>query len=266
MARRVVLFAFAVLGTAALHLLMWSNRKEPARPIPLVTPLSVACEVGDLAQVKVLLAAGADPNELSGSLRYSPLDRAVLHGAPPDWPMFTAWPQERPFGSSTATYLAIVKELLDQGGGLDLERPDYGGCPFHLAATSGYPPLIRVLVAGGRSTRVRDRSGGTPLHWVGKRVDEWRLEAHNPLGFEDAQETIRLIVRAGCDIDAADDEGRTALHESAQFGRLNVVRALVACGANVNVRDKCGLTPLDYARTVAIEKVIRDAGGKGLGE
>ena len=42
--------------------------------------------------------------------------------------------------------------------------------------------------------------------------------------------------------------------------------ALVACGANVKVKDADGLTPLDCARTVAVEKVIRDAGGKGLVE
>ena len=51
-----------------------------------------------------------------------------------------------------------------------------------------------------------------------------------------------------CDsIDARDIDGYTALHFAANFGRTSTVRALVAAGASLNVRDDEGWTPLQKA-------------------
>eukprot|EP00899_Mesostigma_viride_P001574 jgi/Mesvir1/11417/Mv25117-RA.2 len=48
------------------------------------------------------------------------------------------------------------------------------------------------------------------------------------------------------DMDVADD-GRTLLHVAAQAGRLNIVRRMVAGGANKEAKDKDGQTPLYIA-------------------
>ena len=48
-------------------------------------------------------------------------------------------------------------------------------------------------------------------------------------------------------IDARDIDGRTALHFAANFGRTSTVRALVAAGASLNIRDDEGWTPLQKA-------------------
>ena len=48
-------------------------------------------------------------------------------------------------------------------------------------------------------------------------------------------------------IDARDIDGYTALHLAAKFGRTSTVRALVAAGASLNIRDDEGWTPLQKA-------------------
>ena len=51
----------------------------------------------------------------------------------------------------------------------------------------------------------------------------------------------------GTDIDAVESNGRTALHGAAQKGYDQVVRFLAERGANLQIKDRRGFTPLDAA-------------------
>ncbi|MCG8417356.1 MAG: ankyrin repeat domain-containing protein [Proteobacteria bacterium] len=55
------------------------------------------------------------------------------------------------------------------------------------------------------------------------------------------------MVDGGADLNAADYDGRTALHLAAAEGRLDVVAYLLNRGARVNVIDRWGGTPLQDA-------------------
>ncbi len=60
-------------------------------------------------------------------------------------------------------------------------------------------------------------------------------------------------------IDEADDAGRTMLHREVVAGNANLVRALLARGANVGTRTKSGKTALGLAREVgwaAVEQML----------
>src|SRR5205814_2571898 len=63
----------------------------------------------------------------------------------------------------------------------------------------------------------------------------------------EAIEAIRVCLDAGVDVNAADSNGRTALHGAAQKGYDQVVRILVGHGAKLDVKDRRGFTPLDAA-------------------
>ena len=62
-------------------------------------------------------------------------------------------------------------------------------------------------------------SGSTPLH----------------------HEAVELLVVAGADVEARDDDGRTPLHTAS---RAEEIAVLVTAGANLEARDNDGLTPL----------------------
>jgi ankyrin repeat protein len=67
----------------------------------------------------------------------------------------------------------------------------------------------------------------------------------------DMIETIKLLLAAGLDINAAESTGRTALHGAALQGFDPVVQFLVEKGASLDVKDRNGRTPLDMAMGLA---------------
>ena len=60
---------------------------------------------------------------------------------------------------------------------------------------------------------------------------------------KDYPELIALLIKHGADIDATHKNGNTA----AEFGKTNVLRALVDAGACMNVRDKADKSAFDVA-------------------
>ena len=60
-------------------------------------------------------------------------------------------------------------------------------------------------------------------------------------------EQIRELVAKGLDVNAADEEGRTALMNAAESGQGPIAVALVEAGADLNTRSASGDTALIYA-------------------
>ena len=81
---------------------------------------------------------------------------------------------------------------------------------------------------------------------------------------------MMALLVAGTDVNAARDNGLTALIFACYRGRLNSARLLVAAKALVNVRNTNGLTPLKCARgrggnaNPAIEALLLDAGATAV--
>lgn len=76
------------------------------------------------------------------------------------------------------------------------------------------------------------KNGGTPLHWVNTR------------------DALDDLLERGCDINALDFSGRTALHIMVSKNKLDCVVSLVAKQAEIDIRDEYGCTPLH----IAVEK------------
>ena len=58
----------------------------------------------------------------------------------------------------------------------------------------------------------------------------------------------KALLQAGCDINAADSNGRTPLMYAARYCRPTAVRLLLEHGANAKAKDKSGKTALDLAK------------------
>ena len=61
--------------------------------------------------------------------------------------------------------------------------------------------------------------------------------------------TVRALLSAGANVDAATDDGETPLWNAAQHGQTNAMRELLAAGANVDVASTSfsGWRPLHIA-------------------
>jgi ankyrin repeat protein len=78
--------------------------------------------------------------------------------------------------------------------------------------------------------------------------------------FSQAQgELVRMLIAAGADVNAKDAYGTTALWESALYGLSNNVEALLEAGADVNIFVD-GLTPLHAATGILAAENEYDTG------
>lgn len=107
--------------------------------------------------------------------------------------------------------------------------------------------VVTLLTKGKASTLSRDPHGFTPLHRACCLVTEDRSI---PL------EIVKLLVAHGANVNDVNPSprtsdrsglGRTPLILASIIGDERVVRALVLSGAEVDYRDKKGLSALDYA-------------------
>ena len=60
----------------------------------------------------------------------------------------------------------------------------------------------------------------------------------------------KLLIAAGAELDAPNEDGFTALHHAAAGGHLSVVKLLVEAGASTTVRNDENHTPPDLAQII----------------
>ena len=249
--------------------------RRRARPLTGgLTALVFAARQGDLESARLLLDAGADVNQTT-EYGWTPLLTAVHNryyrlaalllerGADPNiankggWsPLYIATDNRNiesgdyPTRMPDLDHLELVALLL--AGGADpnarmasstetrtifthqwLYEP--GATPFLRAAQSGDLNLLRLLLEHGADPALATTNSTTPLMvaagigWVEGVTYEWSRA--------DTLATVRLLLELGADVNAADGDGRTALHGAAHKGRNDVVRTLVDHGADLAARD-----------------------------
>ena len=104
-----------------------------------------------------------------------------------------------------------------------------------------FSPIVTLVLV----VTVLASAGGIP-RVTGDRGDDESLVLHAANDGDVA--TIRRLARAGVDIDAVPNAGRTtALLTAAAAGRADAARALLGLGARVDRTCSTGLTPLAWA-------------------
>ena len=220
---------------------------------------------------KFLIEAGADVN-LWDIYGQTPLYVAVDQNTLPIGRRVEIPTMDRTTGEE------IVRLLLERGANPNAQlklRPRYrniphdryrdpmivwGTTPLLRAAKAGDLPLMRLLLAHGALADLANSQGVTPLMAA---VGDGHI--HDPTrGLErtedDALECYALLLAAGADVNARTPLGyadadlkirtpanRTALHAAASRGWNRVVQRLVEDGAELDVIDSNGLSPIDYA-------------------
>ena len=129
-----------------------------------------------------------------------------------------------------------------------------GKTPLHLACWSRLVTNVNVLLAAGANPGAKDKSGKTPLHWAfgggaaSKRA--WQAVFDSNYGNDGRVEVLRALIVAGADVDAADTDGKTPLHSACTVGHLESVEVLLAADAQRAPKDADDQTPLDCVKGV----------------
>jgi ankyrin repeat protein len=108
---------------------------------------------------------------------------------------------------------------------------------------------------------------GASARNVTSRYDGTALIAAAHLGHA---EVVRVLIRAGAPLDHVNNLGWTALIEAIVLGdggprHTDTLAALIEAGANVNLADRSGKTPLELARArghAAMVERLRQAGAR----
>jgi ankyrin repeat protein len=220
------------------------------------SPLMMAVENGHFELAVALVEAGADPNDRRTG--YTPL-HAVSWVRKPD---ASDLGDPAPIGSGRLTSLQFVRALVERGANVNARldksapRPPYaatllkseGATPFLMAADRADVPLMRELLKLGADPFLPNADNSTPL------MAAAGFGTANPLeeaGTEpEAQEAVKLLLDAGADINAVDNNGDTAMHGAAYGNFPTIVQLLADRGADVNIwkrPDTQGRTPLFVA-------------------
>ncbi len=252
--------------------------------------LVVAAHGGHGSLAALLLRAGADPD--AAPLGYTALHAAVLRGALRD----RGVPNDDP-GAGVPLVRALLAHGADPDPRLARGTPvrrwshDFafmdrwvGATPFWLAAHFLETEMMEVLADAGADPRARSRDGATPLMaaaglgynrgggsaFIRDRRD---FSSYNPvesavLGSmiptaEERRtvEAVAAVLALGGRINAADDDGDTALHAAAAHGMNRVIELLADHGADVGAENRRGQTPVDlavYADGIAGDRYVRE--------
>jgi hypothetical protein len=110
-----------------------------------------------------------------------------------------------------------------------------GATPFLRAAQSGDVELMKLLLSKGADPKIATQNKTTALMvasgigWVEGVTFEWSPQQ--------SLEAVKMLLDLGLDVNAADGDGRTALHGAAHKGRNDVVQLLVDHGAKLDALD-----------------------------
>lgn len=253
------------------------------------TDVLIAARVGDMLKIRMVLAAGANPNAVAAN-GYSALMHAAEMG-----------------------HKDLVEALLTAGAQPSAKNHS-GDAALLLATVEGYKDIVKVLLANNADANVRDGDDVTPLIYASTNcntaivgsllernidvnsgdktgrtaliaataegcsevvtallsreadpnlVDNQRRTALTYAVESGRKDLIQALLQKGATVDARDNEGRSAMIYAVIAGRLDLVRQLLVETADINLRDNESQTPLMYAAASGSEQIVQtllDAG------
>jgi ankyrin repeat protein len=148
----------------------------------------------------------------------------------------------------------IVEILLDAGAGSYGTDPDIhegwqGQTALMWAAAAGHVEVMRVLIDAGASLDEQswmmagpEIDGGRSMGVSFSQIHKGRLSALHFAAREGRLEAAQLLIGAGADIDITDEYGSTPLILAVVNGHLDVAGALLEAGADPDIADQWGRT------------------------
>lgn len=221
------------------------------------TALDWAVREDDMDMADRLIRAGAD---VKSANRYgvSPLSLACVNGDPAMIErLLKAGADPNAEGTEGETPLMTVahtgnadaaKVLLDHGAKVDARESWHGETALMLAAAERHPAMLKVLLAHGADVN----AVSTVVKWerqvTAEPRDKWLpLGGFTALMFaarENCVDCLPILADAGANLNLPDPDGLTPMVDSIINGHYDVARYLLDRGADPNLVDKTGRAAL----------------------
>lgn len=152
--------------------------------------------------------------------------------------------------AAKANDVAAVTRLIQAGGNVNAKDAIQDSA-FLYAGAEGFNEVLQLTLANGADVASTNRFGGTALI---------------PASEHGHVDTVRILLAAGVPVNHVNNLGWTALQEAILLNdggprQQEVVRQLLAAGADPDIRDPQGRTALENAERLgfgAIAKLIRE--------
>jgi ankyrin len=222
------------------------------------TPLAVAIINNHIQLARYLLAAGADPNIADEYYKRPPLFAAIEMrnlNFPPETP---------PPHPDAGDPLDLIKDLLDKGANPNAQTNTTpvrgfmqltgswvnfdGQTPFIRAALAGDITVMRLLLQRGADPAIKTAQGSTAL--MAAAGVNWVIGETYSRSDEEYLAAATLCLERGLDVNAVNGQGFRAIHGAANRGFDKMIRLLVEHGAEIDVKDSQGRTPMTFAEGV----------------
>jgi ankyrin repeat protein len=229
---KLIILAFLVILTACVA-------PPPRMPTPYTQPMPTTLDLeligaasrGDTPGVLALLQRGASINAQDERGRTAIM--AATYG----------------------NHVETVRALVQAGADVNI-RDTMLNNPFLYAGAEGYLDILKIIHAAGASTTLTNRFGGIAIIPASERghteVVEWLLKNTdinanhvNNLGWTALleaiilsdggprqQQIVKLLIEHGADVDLADRDGVSPLRHARQRGYATIEQLLLAAGAS----------------------------------
>ena len=180
-----------------------------------------------------------------------------------------------------------VRRALKAGASINV-RDVRGRSALLIATHDNNVELAQVLIAAGADVNARDHIDDTPFLYAGaegrndilkmtleagadlKSTNRYGGTALIPAAHHGHPETVAILLRTKIDRNHVNRLGWTALLEAIVLGdggatHTKIVKLLVRAGADVNIADGQGVTPLTHARNrgyTEIAQILEKAGAR----
>ena len=149
-------------------------------------------------------------------------------------------------------HVAVARALIAAGADVNA-KDDIQDSPFLYAGAEGRTEILKMTLAAGADLKSTNRYGGTALI---------------PAAHHGHPEAVRILLGTAIDKDHVNRLGWTALLEAVILGdggpvHTEIVRLLVEAGANVNIADREGVTPLRTRRRRGFREMVRILESRG---
>jgi ankyrin repeat protein len=257
------------------------------RPQGGLTALILAARQGSIEAAEHLIAAGADLNATEPQYGFTALQTAIFNGHyalahqllekgvnPNDGSLYIVMEMRNlatysnrpnpPDAERGVSHMDVAKLLLDKGadpnaayvktipprqaqGNINVAA---GATPLYRAVRAIDLAAVQLLVDRGANPSLALKDGSTPMMAAAglgapRGGDEEVTEAGDR---NDPIDVMKALIAKGANVNAANDVGMTPLHYAAQRGSDRIVEFLAGQGARFDVKNKQGRTPAELAR------------------
>lgn len=237
-------FAASRGKTPAIKILLEAGADVNTLANHAVTPLHLAARSGPISVVKYLIKEGANVEAREDIFNFSPLLVAAYNSADETIDVLIKKGESNVNGATnegvTPLHLTSMsgdikstRRLVENGANVDSRLNESRSTPLHLASINGFFENIRGL------TKFHEKLEDSK-HVLENRVP-WK---HND--DEDYESVVKLLMERGCDLQAKDSSGATALHLAARH-RSKVLKTLLKYDADVMAQDDKGRLPFHEA-------------------